>query len=276
MKRIIALLLAAILCMYVTACSKETVPEENAQEIRIAVTNTVKESVAGLGATWYLGDQTFGSTGMQAVDGKEIGNSTVEFVLNREDIPQDADLDEFGVKFSVKEISGVEFHICTLHFPVEFGKKYVFELRNEGGCYVVWAESDGSIHSGSAIAKPGETTQQSIELVGSWHLDSEKNNLAAFSDRFPGYAEWGASMEIRSDGRMSWYIGAHGWHGTYVIDDETLHAELDSDLEQITLPWDFRIVTENETTMLEMDYEDMTVYWIYGDQEGVSVGNDNE
>ena len=130
-------------------------------------------------------------------------------------------------------------------------------------------EDASSIHSGSTATKPEESPQQSVELVGPWHLGGEKNDLAAFADRFPGYAEWGASMEIRSDGLMSWYIGAEGWHGNYVRDQEMLHAELGSDLEQLVLPWDFRIVTEKETTMLEMDYEDMTVYWIYGDQEDV-------
>ena len=130
-------------------------------------------------------------------------------------------------------------------------------------------EDDSPIHSGSAATKPEESPQQSVEVVGPWHLDGEKNDLAAFSDRFPGYAEWGASMEIRSDGLMSWYIGAEGWHGDYVRDQETLHAELGSDLEQLVLPWDFRIVTEKETAMLEMGYEDMTVYWTYGDQEDI-------
>ena len=130
-------------------------------------------------------------------------------------------------------------------------------------------QSDSFTRSGNAAGQPEEPVQQSIELVGPWHLDSEKNDLAAFSDRFPRYAEWGASMEIRSDGLMSWYIGAEGWHGNYVRDQETLHAELGSDLEQLVLPWDFRIVTEKETAMLEMGYEDMTVYWTYGDQEDI-------
>lgn len=37
-----------------------------------------------------------------------------------------------------------------------------------------------------------EAVQQSIELVGPWHLDREKNDLAAFADSldlFPGYGE---------------------------------------------------------------------------------------
>ena len=114
-----------------------------------------------------------------------------------------------------------------------------------------------------------EPVQQNIELIGPWHLDSEKNDLDAFADSldlFPGYGEWGASMEIRSNGQMGWYIGAEGWYGTYTLEDDVVYAELTSESEQCTKPWDFRIIEEGETAMLEMDYEDMTIYWTYGDQ----------
>ena len=115
--------------------------------------------------------------------------------------------------------------------------------------------------------KVEEPEQQSIELSGPWHLDSGKNDLTAFPDRFPGYAEWGASMEIRSDGQMSWYIGATGGYGTYTVENDLLHAALVSDADQKDMPMDFRILEENEATMLEMDYQDMTICWVYGDQE---------
>lgn len=106
--------------------------------------------------------------------------------------------------------------------------------------------------------------------MGPWHLDSKKNDLDAFVnslDLFPGYGEWGAAMEIRSNGQMSWYIGAEGWHGTYNVEDGVIHAQLTSDLEQATQLWSFRITTENEAAELEMDYQDMTIYWAYGDRE---------
>ena len=109
-------------------------------------------------------------------------------------------------------------------------------------------------------------------MIGPWHLDSEKNNLAAFADSldlFPGYGEWGASMEIRSNGQMSWYIGAESWHGTYTAEDEVIHAQLTSDLEQSTQNWDFRITEENGVAELEMDYPGMTIYWAYGDREDI-------
>ena len=51
-------------------------------------------------------------------------------------------------------------------------------------------QSDSSTHSGNAAEKSEEPVRQSIELVGPWHLDSEKNDLAAFADSmdlFPGF-----------------------------------------------------------------------------------------
>ena len=132
--------------------------------------------------------------------------------------------------------------------------------------------SGSSAASGNPAGKSEEPLQQSIELVGPWHLDSEKNDLAAFADSldlFPGYGEWGAGMEIRSDGQMSWYIGMEGWQGTYTLGDGVLQAQLTSDFEQSTQLWDFRITAENGVAELEMDYQDMTIYWAYGDREDI-------
>ena len=115
-----------------------------------------------------------------------------------------------------------------------------------------------------------ESIQLNYELIGPWHLDGSKNDLDAFANSlelFPGYGEWGASMEIRGNGEMSWYIGAESWHGTYSVEANTLHAFLTSDLEQIPQNWDMRITSENGTTGLEMAYQDMTIYWVYGDRE---------
>ena len=133
-------------------------------------------------------------------------------------------------------------------------------------------QSGSSSPSGNEAEKPEAPVQQSVELVGPWHLDSEKNDLAAFADSldlFPGYGEWGASMEIRSNGQMSWYIGAESWHGTYTAEDGVIHAQLTSDLEQSTQNWDFRITEENGAAELEMAYQGMTIYWAYGDRKEI-------
>ena len=83
-------------------------------------------------------------------------------------------------------------------------------------------------------------------------------------------------MDIRSDGQISWYIGAEGWHGTYTVEDGAIHAQLTSDLEQSTRLWDFRITAGDEAAVLELDYKDMTIYWVYGDQEDSANGTENE
>ena len=133
-------------------------------------------------------------------------------------------------------------------------------------------------HTETTNTESSKEIQQSIELVGPWHLDSEKNDLAAIADSldlFPGYGEWGASMEIRNDGQMNWYIGAAGGCGTYTIDDDLLHAALVNDMDQKDMVIDFHISAENEKAVLEMKYQDMTIYWVYGAQEDVpAIGND--
>ena len=119
-----------------------------------------------------------------------------------------------------------------------------------------------------------EPIQLNYELIGPWHLDGSKNDMDAFANSlelFPGYGEWGASMEIRGNGEMSWYIGAESWHGTYSVEANTLHAFLTSDLEQTQQNWDMRITSDNGSTGLEMTYHDMTIYWVYGDQEDTGL-----
>ena len=123
--------------------------------------------------------------------------------------------------------------------------------------------------SGSNNTAPAETADAAeLELAGPWHLDAEKNDLQAFADSlelFPGYGEWGASMELRGNGDISWYIGAEGWYGTYDVEGQLLHAQMTSNLDQSNQNWDMRITSEDGTACLEMDYQDMTIYWVYGD-----------
>ena len=132
------------------------------------------------------------------------------------------------------------------------------------------ATSQIETEAAETTAATEEPASLNLELVGPWHLDQNKNDLASFTDSldlFPGYGEWGASMEIRGNGEMSWYIGAEGWYGTYNVEKNTLHAQLTSNLDQTTKDWDFRVTSENGTAGLEMEYKDMTIYWVYGDRE---------
>lgn len=111
------------------------------------------------------------------------------------------------------------------------------------------------------------------DLAGPWHLDNEKNNLDAITaawETFPGYGEWGAGMEIRSNAQMSWYIGAVGGSGTYTIEGDILHAELMDSMEQKEMSMDFLIIGTEE---LKMTYADMQFIWTYGDRGEIPANN---
>lgn len=274
MNRVFTALLAALLCLSLAACGKPAAQEDHSQEIRVRITNTASEPLAGMGVTWCSNDNAFLSSGMKTASGEAIGNCEIMFALNKEDVPEDADLAQFGITFSVTDMSDHSIEICTVQFPAKFGEEYAFELREaEDGRYAIWSESENALFYENATT---EETANSIDLTGPWHLDSEKNDLDAYADRFPGYAEWGASMELKSDGQMSWYIGAAGGSGTYTVENNLLHAVLVDDFTQEDMPMDIRIAAENEEVLLEMDYEDMTIYWIYGDQEDSAKGTDSE
>ncbi len=98
-------------------------------------------------------------------------------------------------------------------------------------------------------------------LVGPWHL-ADDTDLETLSEVFPGAAEFGSGMEIRSDGRISWYIGADGVMGTYVIEGNALTAdvtgELDGEAYRITL-------RQPEPETLAMTFKDVELVWTYGD-----------
>ena len=58
--------------------------------------------------------------------------------------------------------------------------------------------------------EPEPVTLTADNLVGPWHLaDDEKDNATAI-EAIPSAIEFGNSMEITSDGHISWYIGADG------------------------------------------------------------------
>ena len=55
------------------------------------------------------------------------------------------------------------------------------------------------------------------DLVGPWHLVEDEKDNATAMEAIPGAMEFGSSMEITSDGHISWYIGADGSIGTGAV-----------------------------------------------------------
>ena len=105
------------------------------------------------------------------------------------------------------------------------------------------------------------------DLTGPWHLAADKNDEAAIFDAFPGAMEFCSSMEIRSDGRMSWYIGAEGGAGTYTLSGSVLHAELVSALDGSAMTMDFTAEQRDGRLFLTTRYKDLPLCWFWGEDE---------
>ena len=101
-------------------------------------------------------------------------------------------------------------------------KEFTVEAPMDGAypIVVVGQKAKGSIHIDvervPEAVEPEETqdpesvTLTADDLVGPWHLaEDEKDNSTAI-EALPGAMEFGNSMEITSDGHISWYIGADG------------------------------------------------------------------
>ena len=102
--------------------------------------------------------------------------------------------------------------------------------------------------------------------VGPWHADETLNDLTAFADLFPNYEEFGAGMEIRSSGQMSWFIGEDGGYGTYAFEKDVLHAALMNNVGE-EMSMDFLFEADGDAPLLEMQLGERTVFWRYGDRE---------
>lgn len=123
---------------------------------------------------------------------------------------------------------------------------------------------------GCSAQQPTEPTF-TFDPVGPWHIDETQASPASLAEAFPGYGEWGASMEIRSNGQISWFLGAMGWTGTYTFDGGTLRADMTADQEQGTKTWYLKLIDE---TTLRMEYPGTSLIWVYGDQPDAPSGGD--
>ena len=150
---------------------------------------------------------------------------------------------------------------------------------------VISNTSAGSSHSDSLQGENGDKSIESAEipddfakasdLAGPWYLDPIRNNLSDFSDRFECYAEFGASMEIRSSGQMSWFIGAEGGEGSFVVDGSLLTASLTRTVDESHMTTNFDILRDGDEVYLGMYWGEETVFWIWGDDDSANLSGNN-
>lgn len=98
------------------------------------------------------------------------------------------------------------------------------------------------------------------DLVGPWHLaEDEKDNSTAI-EALHGAMEFGNSMEITSDGHISWYIGADGGTGTYSLSGDILSADMTNDFDQSFMKMEFTAEKTDDGTFLYTEYKGLLAF----------------
>lgn len=112
------------------------------------------------------------------------------------------------------------------------------------------------------------------DLVGPWHLVEDEKDNATAMEAIPGAMEFGSSMEITSDGHISWYIGADGGTGTYSLSGDILSADMTNDFDQSSMKMEFTAEKTDDGTFLYTEYKGLLLCWSQGEGETGKGGDD--
>ncbi len=110
--------------------------------------------------------------------------------------------------------------------------------------------------------EPAKVLTEIDELVGPWYLDSAKNDMEEMRVLFGTSIGSGTAMEVRSNGQISFSIGAGtGGAGSYRFDGEVLDGTFVSYSGSREESYSFTVVREGDKLWLKQDIYDTTVYW---------------
>ena len=112
------------------------------------------------------------------------------------------------------------------------------------------------------------------DLVGSWHLAEEEKDNATAMEAIPGAMELGSSVEITSDGHISWHIGADGGIGTYSLSGNILSSDLTNDFEGSSMKMEFTAEKTDGVLFLYTGYKGLLLCWSRGEGETGKGGED--
>ena len=268
--RIPMILTAVILLSVLTGCSTvgkqaSTVAESKEETVlTVRIVNQSAVDLYGIAASYSATGETLGSKASKRIDNK-TGQAVYEFSFVPDELPT-APIDAFRLDVFAAEKAGEDYSDCgsaVIKGP-QPGDVYTLALNGEEAAALTLstAERDVEIFASEWAAQ----TELSVDwLVGPWHL-ADDTDLETLSEVFPGAAEFGSGMEIRSDGAISWYIGADGAIGTYIIEDNALTAdvtgEMDGEAYRITL-------RQPEPETLIMTFKDTELVWTYGEDDSL-------
>ena len=127
---------------------------------------------------------------------------------------------------------------------------------------------------GTKNAEPATVNLTANDLVGPWHLAEDEKDNATAIEGFPSAREFGSSMEITSDGHISWYIGADGGTGTYSLSGDILSADMTNDFDQSSMKMEFTAEKTEGGTFLYTEYKGLLLCWSQGEGETGKGGDD--
>ena len=263
---ILIFLTMAVILSVLTGCGAagkraSTVAENEEGTVwTVRIVNQSAVSLYGIAVSYSTNGETFGSKACERID-KNAAQAVYEFGFVPDELPAAA-INSFRLDVFAAEKAGEDYSACgsaVIKSP-QPGSVYALTLNGEEAAALTLSTSEQDVEIISTV--PAAQTELSVDsLVGPWHL-AENSDLETLSEVFPGAAEFGSGMEIRSDGRISWYIGADGAIGTYIIEDNALTAdvtgEMDGEAYRITL-------RQPEAETLTMTFKDVELVWIYGD-----------
>ena len=112
------------------------------------------------------------------------------------------------------------------------------------------------------------------DLVGPWHLVEDEKDNATAMEAIPGATEFGSSMEITSDGHISWYIGEDGGIGTYSLSGNILSADMTNDFEGSPMKMEFTAEKTDGVLFLYTEYKGLLLCWSQDEGETGKGGED--
>ena len=122
--------------------------------------------------------------------------------------------------------------------------------------------------------EPETVTLTTEDLVGPWHLAGDEKDNATAIEAIPGVMEFGSSMEITSDGHISWHIGADGGTGTYSLSDNALSADMTNDFDGSPMKMEFAAEKADSVLFLYTEYKGLLLCWSQGEGETGKDGED--
>ena len=150
-------------------------------------------------------------------------------------------------------------------------KEFTVEAPMDGAypIVVVGQKAEGSIRVDvertTEVVESEAVTLTEEDLVGLWHLEEDEQDNATAIETIPGAMEFGSGMELRSNGNISWYIGAEGGTGTYSLSDNVLYADMTNDFDGGSMKMEFAAEKADGVLFLYTEYKGLSLCWSQGE-----------